>query len=68
MKITSVLTLALMGILLSACGESKQEKTVQAKTTILDPQIQALNKAKGVEALLQENTKKRLQELDQQTQ
>ncbi|NRB40647.1 MAG: hypothetical protein HRU20_19630 [Pseudomonadales bacterium] len=68
MKLTSVLTLALIALLLSACGEKKQDKPVQAKTTILAPQIQALNKAKGVEALLQENTKKRLQELDQQTQ
>ncbi len=68
MKLSLVLFI-MSSLLLVACGDNKEKSQVEATqvekkhhNVIADPQLRALEKARGVEQLIMDSTKKRDQD------
>jgi hypothetical protein len=55
-----------LGLLLAGCGDSRTEEETHEDAGLLEPQRQALEKARGVEDDLAETARRQQQEIDDQ--
>lgn len=75
MKKTLPIFLFCSVLIISACSDEHDTKTARMgedmnttqKTTVLSPQLQAIEKAKGVEKMINDTARKHREELDQST-
>ncbi|HBA65975.1 MAG TPA: hypothetical protein DCZ48_07325 [Methylococcaceae bacterium] len=66
MKIQFELTPAVLAIALAACSGSEQQTDVSQQSKLLETQTKALEDAKKMESLLQENAERRKEQMEQE--
>lgn len=66
MKIQFELTPAVLAIALAACSGSEQQTDVSQQSKLLETQTKALEDAKKMESLLQENADRRREQMEQE--
>ena len=66
MKIQFELTPAVLAIALAACSGSEQQTDVSQQSKLLETQTKALEDAKKMESLLQENADRRKEQMEQE--
>ena len=64
MRITSTITMAVLAVLLSGCGSG--DKNGEPQGAIPEPQLKALEKAKGTEKMMQDAEEQRRKQMEEQ--